>query len=107
MFPANHASRLHHAAPHRTASLTHSLAIKSITGQPPRGWYYGMVQTKAGARSRGLVARTYAEEALPLKYYSDDYSDDLPYWVKYPGGTGKQEEGAKGEGQGLLIVPYA
>jgi hypothetical protein len=61
-----------------------------------------MVQTKAGARSRGLVARTYAEEGLPLKYYSDDYSDDLPYWVKYPG---KQDEGEKGEG--LLIVPYA
>ncbi|RSH83778.1 hypothetical protein EHS25_005393 [Saitozyma podzolica] len=70
------------------------------------GWYYGMVQTKAGARSRGLVARTYAEEGLPLKYYSDDYSDDLPYWVKYPGSLGKQGEGAKGE-EGLLIVPYA
>jgi hypothetical protein len=65
-----------------------------------------MVQTKAGARSRGLVARTYAEEGLPLKYYSDDYSDDLPYWAKYPGSLGKQEEGAKGE-EGLLIVPYA
>ncbi|KAL8283825.1 hypothetical protein RQP46_005257 [Phenoliferia psychrophenolica] len=43
-----------------------------------------------------------ALEKAPLvakgRYYSDDYSDDLPHWVPYPGG--KPEEG-------LLIVPYS
>jgi hypothetical protein len=33
-----------------------------------------------------------------LKYYSDDYSDDLPHWVAQRGGDGSE---------GLLIVPYA
>jgi hypothetical protein len=56
-----------------------------------------MVQSKAGVRSRALVAKTFAEEGLPLKYYSDDYSDDLPHWIPRP----------HADGEGLLIVPYA
>lgn len=56
-----------------------------------------MVQSKAGVRSRGIVAKTFAEEGLPLKYYSDDYSDDLPHWIESP----------DAKGDGLLIVPYA
>lgn len=76
---------------------SNNVAIREITGKPPVGWYYGMVQSKAGVRSRGIVAKTFAEEGLPLKYYSDDYSDDLPHWIERPGM----------EGDGLLIVPYA
>jgi len=75
-------------------------AIKdtSPSGEAPVGWYYGMVNSKASVRSRSLVAKVYAEDGLELKYYSDDYSDDLPYWIPYPGGKSEQ---------GLLIVPYA
>ncbi|THU91045.1 carbohydrate esterase family 4 protein [Dendrothele bispora CBS 962.96] len=86
-------------------------AIKAIqntvpSGKPPRGWYYGMVSgTKAGTRSRALIAEVFREEGIPLLWYSDDYSDDLPHWhvynfptlVPYPGGS-KEE--------GLLIIPY-
>jgi hypothetical protein len=57
-----------------------------------------MVQSKAGVRSRALVVKTFKELGLPLKYYSDDYSDDLPHWVAQPGGDGSE---------GLLVVPYA
>lgn len=73
------------------------VAIRKITGKPPAGWYYGMVQSKAGVRSRALVSKTFAEEGVPLKYYSDDYSDDLPHWIQRPHAL---EEG-------LLIIPYA
>lgn len=58
-----------------------------------------MVQSKAGVRSRALVAKTFEEEGLQLKYYSDDYSDDLPYWIARPH--------AKSAEEGLLVVPYA
>lgn len=83
--------------PTAAAALALTAAIKQVTGKPPVGWYYGMVQSKAGARSRALVAKTFAEEGLPLKYYSDDYSDDLPHWIERPGR----------KGEGMLIVPYA
>ncbi|WWD17587.1 hypothetical protein CI109_102028 [Kwoniella shandongensis] len=73
-------------------------AIKDVGGKPPVGWYYGMVQSKAGVRSRALVVKTFAEEGLPLKYYSDDYSDDLPHYVPTPGGQ---------DDKGLLVIPYA
>lgn len=59
-----------------------------------------MVESKAGARSRAIVAKVFKEEGLELKYWADDYSDDLPFWIKYPGGE-------QGEDQGLMIVPYA
>ncbi|KZV63513.1 carbohydrate esterase family 4 protein [Peniophora sp. CONT] len=72
-------------------------AIKETSGKPPRGWYYGMVATKAGARSRALIAQVFREEGIPLKYYSDDYSDDLPHWVPMPGGS---------KDKGLLVIPY-
>jgi hypothetical protein len=72
-----------------------------VTGKPPVGWYYGMVQSRAGARSRALVAKTFAEEGLPLKYYSDDYSDDLPHWIRHPSPRAETKD------EGLLIVPYA
>lgn len=41
----------------------------------------------------------YREEGLPnLTWQSDDYSDDVPFWIPYPGGT---------KDQGLLILPYS
>jgi hypothetical protein len=57
-----------------------AIQANSEKGQAPVGWYYGMVASKAGARSRALVVKTFKELGLPLKYYSDDYSDDLPHW---------------------------
>ena len=57
-----------------------------------------MVQSRAGARSRALVTKVFEEEGLPLKYYADDYSDDLPHWIPKPGSTSDD---------GLLIIPYA
>lgn len=71
-------------------------AIRKVTGQPPRGWYYGMVQSVAGARSRAIVSKVFKEEGLPLKWWGDSYSDDLPYWIDRP----------HCEGEGLLTVPY-
>ncbi|TFK33269.1 carbohydrate esterase family 4 protein [Crucibulum laeve] len=72
-------------------------AIRESSGQAPRGWYYGMVSTKSGARSRALIAQVFKDEGIPLLWYSDDYSDDLPHWIPYPGGT---------PDEGLLIIPY-
>lgn len=74
-------------------------AIKKTTpsGTPPRGWYYGMIHSKASERSRSLLAQTFEEEGIPLLWYSDSYSDDLPYWIPYPGGN---------KDKGLLIIPY-
>jgi hypothetical protein len=57
-----------------------AIQANSEKGQAPVGWYYGMVASKAGARSRELVVKTFKDLGLPLKYYSDDYSDDLPHW---------------------------
>ncbi|KAK7453521.1 hypothetical protein VKT23_011801 [Stygiomarasmius scandens] len=67
------------------------------SGKPPRGWYYGKVGSKANVDSRALIAQVFREEGIPLLWYSDDYSDDLPYWIPYPGAP-KEE--------GLLIIPY-
>jgi len=74
-----------------------SIAALAPSGRPPRGWYYGMIATQASVRSRALVAQVFKEEGTPLLWYSDDYSDDLPHWIPYPGG--KKDEG-------LLVVPY-
>ncbi|KIK53041.1 carbohydrate esterase family 4 protein [Collybiopsis luxurians FD-317 M1] len=75
-----------------------AIAELAPSKRPPRGWYHGMVGTKAHIRSRSLIAQVFKSEGAPLLWYSDDYSDDLPYWIPYPGG--KKEEG-------LLIVPYS
>ncbi|EJU02312.1 carbohydrate esterase family 4 protein, partial [Dacryopinax primogenitus] len=73
-------------------------AIKQTAGKEPRGgWYYGNVSARSGQRARALIAQVYREEGLQLKYYSDSYSDDLPYWVPMPGGE---------KSEGLLIIPY-
>lgn len=44
------------------------------------------------------MANEYKRLAFPLLYYSDDYSDDLPFWIPYPGAQ---------EDEGLLILPYS
>ncbi|KAH3688836.1 hypothetical protein WICPIJ_000180, partial [Wickerhamomyces pijperi] len=72
-------------------------AIQKTSGNPPRGWYYGMIHSKAAERSRSVLATTFKELGLPLLWYGDSYSDDLPYWVPYPGGEADE---------GLLIIPY-
>ncbi|KAI5480968.1 carbohydrate esterase family 4 protein [Pseudohyphozyma bogoriensis] len=57
---------------------------------------YRHIESEGGSRSRGLVAQAFKAEGATLKYYSDDYSDDLPHWVPNPAGDG-----------GLLIIPYS
>jgi putative urate catabolism protein len=58
--------------------------IKNLTGERPLGWYTG----RTSPNTRRLVA-----EEGGFLYDADDYSDDLPFWVKV---------GAKKQ----LIVPY-
>ncbi|MEU3404568.1 allantoinase PuuE [Streptomyces sp. NPDC006670] len=58
--------------------------IERLVGRRPVGWYTG----RAGARTRRLVA-----EEGGFLYDSDDYSDDLPFYV----GVG---------GRQRLVVPY-
>ncbi|ABD55525.1 allantoinase PuuE [Jannaschia sp. CCS1] len=55
-----------------------------VTGQPPRGWYTG----RCSMNTVDLAA-----EEGDLAYISDDYADDLPYWVT-------------AGGQDQLILPY-
>lgn len=67
-------------------------AIKEISGQAPKGWYYG----RPSISSKGLVCQVFKEQGLELLYQCDSYSDELPYWEPHP----------LEEGKGLLIVPY-
>ncbi|GAA5850093.1 hypothetical protein JCM8547_001009 [Rhodosporidiobolus lusitaniae] len=65
----------------------------SPTGKVPRGWYYG----RPSARSVPLVAEVYKEMGHELKWWSDTYADDLPYYVPHPSGGDKP----------LTMVPYS
>lgn len=67
------------------------LFFKTI-GKVPVGWYRG----RLSPRTRSLLARVYAEKGLELLYFSDDYSDDLPFSRPNPAGK-----------NGLLHVPYS
>ena len=49
-----------------------------------------------GERLFDALMTNFQKEGLPLKYDSDDYSDDLPHWVPMPGG---------GKDEGLLVIP--
>ncbi|KZT30309.1 carbohydrate esterase family 4 protein [Neolentinus lepideus HHB14362 ss-1] len=64
------------------------------SGKPPAGWYLGRPSTK----SRSLIAQVHKEMGIPLKWQSDSYADDLPYWIPYPGGA---------KSEGLLMIPYS
>jgi hypothetical protein len=103
------------------ASVTLSV-IKKLCGKAPVGWFYGHVQSAAGDRSRAIVATEYKRKGLRLLYYSDDYSDDLPFWVPYPAESKGEESHSdpvekkhdssdapvtKDEEEGLLILPYS
>ena len=59
-------------------------AIKSVTGQRPRGWYTG----RTSPNTRRLVI-----EEGGFLYDADDYSDDLPFWDS-------------SHGRPHLVVPY-
>ena len=56
-----------------------------LTGAAPLGWYTG----RCSMNTRRLVM-----EHGGLLYSSDDYADDLPYWVKSP------------KGEAHLVIPY-
>lgn len=68
------------------ASMIEAIRIHSeITGSRPLGWYTGrcsMNTTKLVTEEGGFL------------YSSDDYSDDLPYWLRKP------------DGSKHLIIPY-
>jgi putative urate catabolism protein len=59
---------------------------EEVTGSRPQGWYTG----RCSMNTTRLVM-----EHDGLRYSSDDYADELPYWLKKPSG-GKH-----------LIIPYA
>ena len=68
------------------AQIAEAIRIhRQVTGERPLGWYTG--------RCSMNTTRLVMEEGGFL-YSSDDYSDDLPYWLKKPGG-GRH-----------LIIPY-
>ena len=58
--------------------------IERMTGEKPKGWYTG----RNSPNTRDLLI-----EQGGFVYDADDYSDDLPFWVKV-------------QGQDHLIVPY-
>ncbi|MFJ7591187.1 allantoinase PuuE [Streptomyces sp. NPDC097617] len=71
------------------ADMTRSIAtIEQLVGRRPVGWYTG----RTSPRTRRLVV-----EEGGFLYDSDDYSDDLPFYV----GTGG------GDGRPHLVVPYS
>ena len=63
--------------------------IRTLTGQPPLGWYTG----RDSPNTRRLVS-----EHGGYVYDSDSYADDLPYWVDVDTRDGTQTR---------LVVPYA
>ncbi|AEF56112.1 allantoinase PuuE [Marinomonas posidonica] len=65
--------------------------IENLTGVKPMGWYTG----RDSPNTRALVA-----EQTQLKYDSDNYADDLPYWVKVP------HHSEANQTKPHLIVPY-
>ena len=68
------------------ASIAEAIRIhKEITGERPFGWYTG----RCSVNTTKLVM-----EEGGFLYSSDDYSDDLPYFLKKP------------DGKKHLIIPY-
>jgi peptidoglycan/xylan/chitin deacetylase (PgdA/CDA1 family) len=77
-------------------------SLKSVTGEYPKGWYYG----RLSSQSRALVWDVYDELGVELEWQSDSYSDDLPYWVDVPAEMKMVEEGKrkKEDAKGMLMV---
>ncbi|WP_067220483.1 allantoinase PuuE [Marinomonas gallaica] len=65
--------------------------IQEVTGVMPMGWYTG----RDSPNTRTLVA-----EQAQLQYDSDNYGDDLPYWVEVPHHEDKTTT------KPHLIIPY-
>jgi putative urate catabolism protein len=63
--------------------------IKDLTGEAPQGWYTG----RDSPNTRRLVA-----EHGGFTYDSDNYGDDLPFWMEV--------EKSDGEKSPHLVVPY-
>ncbi|THW28630.1 glycoside hydrolase/deacetylase [Aureobasidium pullulans] len=72
-------------------------AIKDVTGEYPKGWYYGRLSPK----SQALVWDVYKEMGIPLLWMSDSYADDVPYWVDVPAEKGVEKP------EGMLMIPYS
>ncbi|EEB07889.1 chitin deacetylase Cda1 [Schizosaccharomyces japonicus yFS275] len=70
----------------------------SPTGKTPRSWYTG----RASVETRKVVCQAYKDLGLPQPYDSDEYNDDLPYWLSNPLASKPNAE----DDEGLLIVPY-
>ncbi|MEM9268270.1 MAG: allantoinase PuuE [Pseudomonadota bacterium] len=67
-----------------TAQMEEAIALHAqVTGAKPQGWYTG----RCSMNTVRLAARA------GMRYISDDYADDLPYWVKI-------------EGSDQLMIPY-
>ncbi|MCV2401909.1 allantoinase PuuE [Marinomonas sp. C2222] len=69
--------------------------IEEVTGVKASGWYTG----RDSPNTRLLVS-----EQPQLKYDSDNYGDDLPYWVKVPDHNALNSSESKTKPH--LIVPY-
>ncbi|PMH44453.1 allantoinase [Vibrio sp. 10N.286.49.B3] len=65
--------------------------ITELTGKTPMGWYTG----RDSPNTRNLVA-----EQKEIRYDSDNYGDDLPFWTQVPCVENTQET------RPHLIVPY-
>ena len=67
------------------ASIAEAIRLHTeVVGEPPRGWYTG----RCSANTVRLVAETGG-----FDYISDNYDDDLPYWLE----VGDRDQ---------LIIPY-
>ncbi|KAH8898736.1 glycoside hydrolase/deacetylase [Thozetella sp. PMI_491] len=89
----------HHSPEKEQADIRTAITtIKSLTGEAPKGWYYG----RPSPRSRSLVPAVYRELGEKLVWMSDTYADDVPYWTDLPPEVGSLD----GDHTGLLMLPY-
>ncbi|KAL2833855.1 hypothetical protein BDW59DRAFT_156656 [Aspergillus cavernicola] len=73
------------------------LSLKSLTGYAPKGWYYG----RPSPHSRTLVPQVYEELGEDLRWASDTYADDVPYWIDLA------HERDSASPKGCLMLPYS
>lgn len=75
------------------------LILKELTGKMPLGAFYG----RGSPNTRGLLPLVWEEMGGEMRWCSEAFNDDLPYWVDAPHEKGLPDA----EKKGLLIVPYA